>query len=96
VTDSLALELQLQAIPSHEQPELALDYKSKRLSQTYKPDFICFDKIIVEIKALKRLTDEHRAQVHNYLKMTGFKLGLLINFGLIQRSNTNALCGRVV
>ena len=52
-----------------------------RLSQTFKPDFVCFDKIILEIKAVSKLTDEHRAQVHNYLKATGRKLGLLVNFG---------------
>ncbi len=45
------------------------------------PDFICYEKIIVEIKAVKEVADEHRAQVHNYLKATGFKLGLLVNFG---------------
>ena len=42
---------------------------------------ICFDKIIVELKTVKQLTDEHRAQVHNYLKATGYRLGLLVNFG---------------
>jgi GxxExxY protein len=51
------------------------------LVQTYKPDFICFDKIIVEIKAVKDLGDEHRAQVFNYLKATGHRLGILVNFG---------------
>jgi len=61
--------------------ELALDYKGHRLRQTYKPDFICFEKIVVELKAASELTDEHRAQVHNYLKATGLKLGLLVNFG---------------
>ena len=44
------------------------DYKGHRLRQTYKPDFICFDKIVVELKAASELTDEHRAQVHNYLR----------------------------
>ena len=62
------------------QIELAVHYKSNLLEQKYKPDFICFDKIIVEIKAVKELTSEHRAQVHNYLHATGYKLGLLVNF----------------
>ncbi|MCA9212478.1 MAG: GxxExxY protein [Planctomycetales bacterium] len=79
--ECLSLELTMQAIPFAEQMELALDYKGQRLKQVYKPDFICFDKIIVEIKAVSKLTDEHRAQVHNYLKATGNKLGLLVNFG---------------
>jgi GxxExxY protein len=45
------------------------------------PDLICFEKIVVELKAVTALTDEHRAQLHNYLKATGLRLGLLINFG---------------
>jgi GxxExxY protein len=79
--ECLALELGLQDIPFAEQVELALTYKGRKLKQTYKPDFVCFDKIIVEIKAVSKLTDEHRAQVHNYLKATGHQLGLLVNFG---------------
>ena len=51
------------------------------LEQRYKPDFICYDKIIVEIKAVSQLTNDHRAQMHNYLKATGMRLGLLVNFG---------------
>lgn len=63
------------------QQELLLRYKGEVLNQTYKPDFICFAKIIVELKAVKELGDEHRAQVHNYLKATGHELGFLVNFG---------------
>ena len=51
------------------------------LKQFYQPDFFCFEKIVVEIKAVKQLNDEHRAQIINYLKSTGVKLGLLVNFG---------------
>lgn len=79
--ECLSIELRMQRIPYAEQIELALEYKGQPLNQTYKPDFICFDKIILEIKAVSQLTDEHRAQVHNYLKATGHKLGLLVNFG---------------
>lgn len=64
-----------------EQSELKIEYKGEFLKQTYKPDFICFDEIIVEIKAVKELTKEHQAQVINYLKATDMKLGLLVNFG---------------
>ena len=63
------------------QCELRLSYKGRPLKQTYVPDFICFDKILVEIKAVSALTDLHRAQLQNYLKATGYKLGLLANFG---------------
>ena len=58
-----------------------MHYKGDRLELTYKPDFICFNLIIVELKAVKELGNEHRAQVHNYLKATGMKLGFLVNFG---------------
>lgn len=79
--ECLEIELGLQSIPFAPQPELQLSYKGKVLTQTYKPDFICFDTIIVEIKAVSQLTNEHRAQVHNYLKATDMRLGLLVNFG---------------
>ena len=51
------------------------------MKQTYEPDFVCFDKIIVELKAVKELISDHEAQLMNYLKATGFRLGLLANFG---------------
>jgi GxxExxY protein len=59
----------------------SLSYAGQLLKQTYKPDFLCYDKIIVEIKAVSKLTAEHKAQVMNYLKATHFQLGLLFNFG---------------
>jgi GxxExxY protein len=70
-----------QEIPFVAQQPLVLHYKGDRLEQTYKPDFICFECVVVELKAVKQLTDEHRAQVHNYLKATGHELGLLVNLG---------------
>ena len=79
--ECLKLELALQSVPFTAQQELELSYKGRKLTQSYKPDFVCFDKIIVEIKAVSKLNDEHRAQVHNYLKATGHRLGLLVNFG---------------
>ena len=63
------------------QPELSLVYKGTILTQKYRPDFICYEKIILELKAVKDVNDEQRAQVFNYLKATGFRLGLLVNFG---------------
>ena len=79
--ECLEMELGLQSIPFQAQKGLSLDYKGEPLRQVYKPDFICFDKIIVELKAVSKLTDEHRAQVHNYIKATKLQLGLLVNFG---------------
>ena len=79
--ECLARELFTRKIDFIEQVELPVKYKGKNLNQTYKPDFVCYGKIIVEIKAVSKLSDEHRAQLHNYLKVTGMKLGLLVNFG---------------
>jgi len=79
--ECLAMEFSAQGIPFVEQPHLKLKYKSQTLKQAYQADFLCFDEIIVEIKSAKSLTDEHRAQVLNYLKATGKKLALLVNFG---------------
>ena len=75
------IEFGFQRIPFVPQKELQLTYRGQPLKQRYKPDFICYDKIIVELKAVSQLSDEHRAQVLNYLHATGMKLGLLINFG---------------
>jgi GxxExxY protein len=79
--ECLELELTTRNIPFHPKKDLRLTYKGRPLTQFYVPDVICFDKIIVELQALSQLIDEHRAQVHNYLKATGYRLGLLINFG---------------
>lgn len=79
--ECLAIEFTIQCIPFVAQLPIILSYKSRPLQQHYLPDFVCFDKIVVEIKAVAQLDDVHRAQVHNYLKATGYKLGLLVNFG---------------
>ncbi len=79
--ECLEKELKAMGIPFLSQPELTLNYKGQRLQQTYKPDLICYDQIILEIKAVKDIAPEHKAQVINYLKATNLKLGLLINFG---------------
>ncbi len=79
--ECLEIELRLREVPFVPQKALALEYKGHPLRQKYEPDFVCFEKIILELKAVKELADEHRAQVLNYLKATGIKLGLLVNFG---------------
>lgn len=79
--ECLDLEFRLQNIPAVHEPKLSLSYKGQPLRQTYDPDFLCFDQVVLEIKAVKALADEHRSQVHNYLKATGLKVGLLVNFG---------------
>ncbi|MDT8390965.1 MAG: GxxExxY protein [Lentisphaeria bacterium] len=79
--ECVEIELGFQDIPFQAQSELELTYRGQVLNHRYIPDVTCYDKIIVELKAVAELTDVHRAQVMNYLKATGFKLGLLVNFG---------------
>jgi GxxExxY protein len=79
--ECLALELAARAVPSRSQQPLSLEYKGQRLRQTYVADFVCFDSIIVELKVARDFAPEHRAQLIHYLRMTGMKLGLLVNFG---------------
>jgi len=79
--ECLAIEFAEREIPFRTQVPLQIRYKHHFLTQKYIPDFICFEQILVEIKAVSELCKEHRAQVFNYLKATGMKLGLLINFG---------------
>jgi len=79
--ECLEKELRQRGILFQPQKELILTYKGQALEQRYKPDFICFDKIIVELKAVSELGKEHKAQLFNYLKATDLKLGLLVNFG---------------
>ena len=79
--EALEIELTKRGIPFESQKELRIVYEGQELKQTYKPDLICYDKIIVELKAVSSLDDSHRSQIYNYLHATGYKLGLLINFG---------------
>jgi len=79
--ECLEIELAHQRIPYDSQRSLELFYRGIRLKCSYIPDLICYDKIIIELKAVKCLTDEHRKQLLNYLKATGLEVGLLVNFG---------------
>lgn len=79
--ECLALEFAARAIPFRAKPPLALAYKGTPLRQTYEPDFVCFESVIVELKAGRDLAPEHRAQVLNYLRATGLRVGLLVHFG---------------
>jgi len=72
-------------IPFIPQPTLSLVYKSEKLNQIYKPDFICFNKIILELKGVRLINKQHQSQIINYLKATNLKLGYIINFGAYPR-----------
>ena len=79
--EALGKEFAYQAISFKPQPIIQIAYKGKPLDKTYQPDFICYKEIIVEIKAISNLSGIEEAQLINYLKATGLKLSLLINFG---------------
>ena len=79
--EALEREFKSRGIPYEREKELTIYYKGVHLEQTYKADFICYEDIIVELKAVAMLQDSHRSQVYNYLRATKNKLGLLINFG---------------
>ena len=79
--EALEYEFKKRGIQYEREKELAINYDGHILAQKYKADFVCFGKIIVELKAVSELDDAHRSQVYNYLHATGYKLGLLYNFG---------------
>ena len=79
--ECLAFEFRRASIDFEAFKSLSLTYKGEALLQVYKPDFVCFGKIILELKATVSIASEHRAQILNYLKVTGLRLGLIVNFG---------------
>ena len=89
--ECLEKELSMRNIPFVAQQELKLTYKGQPLSRIYKPDLVCYNTIIVDIKALSVTTGEHTAQVLNYLKATGMRLGLLVNFGCYPKATVQRI-----
>lgn len=79
--ECLAIEFGEQNIPFVEQPNIIVKYKHHALKKHFVPDFLCYDKIVIEIKAEKNLDNIDRAQIINYLKATELQLGILVNFG---------------
>ena len=79
--EALAIEFSECGIPNEREKEMHATYRGIVLEGTYIPDFICYDKIVVELKAVKELDDVHRSQAINYAKVAGYRLSLLINFG---------------
>lgn len=84
-------ELRARGIPFERQPALRLAYKNELLEQFYRPDLVCHGQIIVELKAVRALLPEHHAQVFHYLKATGFRLGLLVNFGCYPKAKVERI-----
>ncbi len=89
--ECLEKELTKQGIPFVAQQDLRLSYKGELLRQNYKPDLICYESIIVELKALSAMTGKHKSQVLNYLKTGRKKLGLLINFGCYPKATVERI-----
>ena len=79
--EAFALELKTRDIPYSRELKFPVSYKGQRLQNHYRPDFICFDSVIVELKALSSLSSVEESQLINYLKVTGYHTGLLLNFG---------------
>src|SRR5207249_8352689 len=92
--ECLEIEFESQGIPFLSKPPQTLQYRGRTLVQTFSPDFICHNKIVVEIKAVSELIDEHRAQLLNYLSATDCELGLLVNFGHYPRIEYERLLPR--
>lgn len=79
--EALEMEFQLQGIPYEREKELEVRYKGNVIGKKYKADFICYNKIVVELKAVDKILPEFKAQTLNYMKMSNSKLGILANFG---------------
>jgi GxxExxY protein len=79
--EALEIELESRKIPFKARKELAISYKDRQLKKAYEADLVCFEKIIVELKVLDKLSGKEEAQVLNYLKASGLRVGLLMNFG---------------
>lgn len=79
--ECLEIDFEIEGTPFEAQAALKMEYRGRELKQRFVPDFFVFGQIVLEIKAVKKLTDEHRTQVLNYLAATGYTSGLLVNFG---------------
>ena len=79
--EALEYELEAQGIPFQREQALTIQYRDHPLRKQYFADFVCFETVIIEVKAVKALLPEHEAQLFNYLKATRLPLGILVNFG---------------
>lgn len=82
--EALALEFEARGVPFVKEKEIDIQYKGRVLAKRYFADFICFNRVIVETKAVSALLPEHQAQALNYLRATGLKVAVLVNFGSSQ------------
>ena len=87
----LEMELSRRCVPFISQHQLRLTFRGQPLNQTYKVDLICYDKIVVELKALTSTTPQRKAQLMNYLKSSRLSLGLLVNFGSFPKATVERI-----
>lgn len=92
--EALESEFATEEIPFKSQPVLQIFYRGNPLIKTYQPDFVCYDEVLVEIKAISNLSGIEEAQVINYLKASGLKIGLLLNFGSKSLEHKRFVYGR--
>ena len=92
--EALEHEFKLRNIPYEREKVFNINYKDITLQKNFRVDFVCYNKIIVELKAVSELTDGHFAQVYNYLKATNMKLGILLNFGDTELQRERIPCTR--
>ena len=92
--EALERELQLRNILYVREKTFRVVYKDRELAKEFRADFVCYGRIIVELKAVSDFTDEHFAQVYNYLKVSGLQLGLLVNFGKTSLKYERIPCSR--
>ena len=83
--ESLEIELEIRKIPFEGKSQLSIFYKDRELKKKYSPDLVAFGEVIVELKAVSAIAPEHEAQLINYLRITGKRIGYLINFGPIKK-----------
>lgn len=90
--EALEMEFEKRGIPFAAQPEIKIFYCGAKMKQRYRPDFVCFDRIVVELKSVGGLNDSHRSQLLNYLRATRLPLGFLVNFGAYPRAEIVRMC----
>ena len=84
--EALEIELKRKNIPFVSQQELEILYDGIPLVNKYIADIVCYEKIIIELKAVSKISDQHKAQLMNYMAVTGYRLGLLVNFNSFPKS----------
>lgn len=94
--EAMALELQARGVPWQREVELPIFFKGRPLSVLYRADFVCYDSVIVELKALACLSGVEEAQMINYLKAAGYEIGLLLNFGAKSLEYRRFVCSQSV